>query len=50
LSAVLGRLGDAKTIDDLNTLWNTLEPSEQNDTTIRGMFTRAKNKIKQQTK
>lgn len=50
LSAVLGRLGDAKTIDDLNTLWNTLEPSEQNDTTIRGMFTKAKNKIKQQTK
>lgn len=50
LSAVLGRLGDAKSIDDLNTLWSTLEPSEQNDATIRGMFTRAKNKIKQQTK
>ena len=50
LSAVLGRLGDAKTIDDLNTLWNTLEPSEQNDATIRGMFTRTQIKIQQQTK
>lgn len=50
LSAVLGRLGDAKTIDDLNTLWCTLEPSEQKDATIRGMFTRAKEKIQQQTK
>lgn len=50
LSAVLGRLGDAKTIDDLNTLWNTLEPSEQNDTTIRGMFTKTKVKIQQQQK
>lgn len=50
LSAVLGRLGDAKTIDDLNTLWNTLEPSEQSDATIRGMFTKTKVKIQQQKK
>lgn len=50
LSAILARLGDAKTIDDLNTLWNTLEPWEQNDATIRGMFTKAKKKIQQQTK